>query len=315
MKIAKQFIVSSLFFVGSCSSLSEGNVEPNNQNPVCHNNHPIWSPNGNEIVFDGRRGDAHEIFIYNFTTKDVKQLSNSPGRDAHPYWSPTAEKIVFQSPRATEIGFLVDIYSMDADGSNVLRLTKNPGFSGVPTWSPDGELIVFQFKPMEKDEDFEKNQWNLYTVKPDGSMQQQLTNLDANDQVPGWAADSQSIIFHSDRTGNNQLYTMNIDGSELRQITFTEFDDSSGSFSPDGKRIAYKSSRNGTRELYVMNRDGGAPLMLTEGYSVNGIPSWSPDSRQLAFHSNKSGNGELYVIEIESKNIRKIAPCDLTTVQ
>jgi Tol biopolymer transport system component len=37
----------------------------------------------------------------------------------------------------------LDIYVMDADGSNVTRLTTTPVLEMSPDWSPDGSAIAF----------------------------------------------------------------------------------------------------------------------------------------------------------------------------
>lgn len=37
----------------------------------------------------------------------------------------------------------VEVYVVDADGSNVARLTESEGFDGFPAWSPDGTKIAF----------------------------------------------------------------------------------------------------------------------------------------------------------------------------
>ncbi|MFN2514405.1 MAG: TolB family protein, partial [Pyrinomonadaceae bacterium] len=49
-------------------------------------------------------------------------------------------KLVFTSTRDGDL----DIYTMDANGSNVRRLTNELGYDGGPFWSKDGKQIVYR---------------------------------------------------------------------------------------------------------------------------------------------------------------------------
>lgn len=73
----------------------------------------------------------------------LKDLSNSPASfDGHPDWSPDGSKIAFESNRDTP-GFGVDVYVMNADGSDATRLTNNgaPGNTFPEDWFPSWQPI------------------------------------------------------------------------------------------------------------------------------------------------------------------------------
>jgi dipeptidyl aminopeptidase/acylaminoacyl peptidase len=67
-----------------------------------------------------------------------------------------------------------------------------------PDWSPDGSKILF--------ESTRDGEFALYTVKPDGSGLQKLTNGEANDAQARWSRDGRQIVFISNRDGRDQLY-------------------------------------------------------------------------------------------------------------
>jgi Tol biopolymer transport system component len=89
----------------------------------------------------------------------------------------------------------------------VRQLTSNDGpFDGAPAWSPDSRRIAFV---SARDGNFQ-----IYTMRADGSDQNRLTFNDAFDAFPAWSPDGRRIAFVSTRDGNDEVYTMRADGSQ-----------------------------------------------------------------------------------------------------
>lgn len=101
--------------------------------------------------------------------------------------------------------FLVNIDAAGA-GSNPVRLTGDEEAENYPSWSPDGKRLVYTRA---------FNGSAIYTLNPDGSDLQQLTDNATNNGDPAWSPDGSVITFGSDREGGNQLnvFAMNADGS------------------------------------------------------------------------------------------------------
>ena len=73
----------------------------------------------------------------------------------------------------------MDIYVMDADGSNQRNLTNNDRRDEEPSWSPDGKRIVFTSVLNGV-----RRNWDIYVMDADGSNQQNLTNHRDRDWHP-----------------------------------------------------------------------------------------------------------------------------------
>ena len=199
-------------------------------------------------------------------------------------------KIVFTSYRD---GGSPEIYTMEADGSNVQRLTNNPGFDLSPKWSPDGSRIAFV--------SIRDNNVGIYVMNADGSNQTRLTNNPGGDESPEWSPDGTRIVFTSNRGGDNRdIYVINADGSNQTRLTNSPGIDGSPRWSPDGTRIVFhRISSSVPGDIYVMNADGSNQRQLiNSGYS----PRWSPDSSRIAFQSYRHGNSEIYVINADGSN-------------
>ena len=103
---------------------------------------PAWSPNGKEIAFMSARagyvsvflmsaeGDTPEHPAVNLTPKDAGD-PNSAWLSRAPSWSKNGKQIYFMSFRPSTAGD-VEVFVMNADGSQPTRLTNATGEDGGP---------------------------------------------------------------------------------------------------------------------------------------------------------------------------------------
>ena len=199
--------------------------------------------------------------------------------------SPLTGSIVYNS---RPDGINLEIYSMNADGSNQLRLTNNAAADYDPSVSSVGARIAFVSDRDKNDE--------IYVMNSDGTGQMRLTkNLD-RDLNPSFSTDGTKIVFSSLRDGNWEIYIMDSNGANQTRLTTNTFLDDEPSFSPDGTKIVFRSNRDGNPEIYVMNVDGSSQTRLTNSANVDNEPVFSPDGSMIAFRSFRDGNSEIYVM-------------------
>jgi Tol biopolymer transport system component len=199
-----------------------------------------------------------------------------------------------------------EIYSMNADGTNVRRLTHSPKYDGAGTWSPDGRKLLFYSQ---------RTGGEVWVMNADGSRQRNLSRNRAWDSPGTWSPDGRKILFTSNRDGNNELYVMNADGTGQRILSpAPSSQEWAGGWSPDGRRIAFSTDRDGNWEIYVMNADGSKPRNITHTPTNDGgIPfagaAWSTDGRIL-FASTRDtrdqDDPELYSITADGSDVRRL---------
>lgn len=156
--------------------------------------------------------------------------------------------------------------------------------------------ILFQSMPKEKCEEYEEyivltstrnGNYEIYSMKPDGSELRRLTYNQFDDYNPSISPDGQRIAFVSHRDGDYEIYIMNFDGSNQTRVTHSVGGDDFPAWSPDGKRIAFTSWRDDNSEIYVMNVDGTNQVNLTNNPADDVVPAWSPDGNRMIFESSR----------------------------
>jgi TolB protein len=236
---------------------------------------PNWRADGRKIAFMSDRvtttnpeGDS-EIFIMKADGSHQRQITFNALDDQEPAWSPDGRMIVFVrdfDPIQGEIDY--DLFTMNADGTDQRNLTSSPGvLDAEPNWSADGRRIAF-VSDRDGGGDYE-----VYTMRPNGSSVRQLTFNDAEEFHPDWSPDSRRITFTTDRDGDFEVYAMRADGSDPTNVTADPAgDDAVSAWSPDGEKIVYITEF----DIFTMNADGSDKVGLTRGPAFDFESDWQP---------------------------------------
>ncbi|MEC9374017.1 MAG: DPP IV N-terminal domain-containing protein, partial [Planctomycetota bacterium] len=149
--------------------------------------------------------------------------------------------------------------------------------------------------------------YDVYTMKPDGSDQRNLT---ANDAVD-WAYASDDRIFYvsnRDRPsgGGYDLFVTRPDASFSWKITQFPIYDSIVGISRDGERFAVASRKDGDGEIYLIDIAGRELAQLTDNDAHESDPDLSPDGRSIVFRSDRDGPWDLYIMNLDGANVRRL---------
>lgn len=172
---------------------------------------PAFSPDGATLVYAHGVDDGVDLFAVPSAGGSPRRLSVGRGSDnVSPSFSPDGRRLVFMSGRAGH----PELYTMDADGTNVDLLTPldlgESAYRASPDWSPDGRLVAFQSRIA--------GTFQLMTVSLRDRSLRQLTS-DGRNEHPAWAPDARHLVFMSDRGGSRQLWVMDAESGRTRQLT------------------------------------------------------------------------------------------------
>jgi len=273
--------------------------------------------------------------------RNVRQLTPG-GENAEAYFSFDGKKLIFQSTRAP---YRCDqIFTMNADGSNLQLVSTGKGRTTCAYFTPDGSRIIYASTHLGSPDcppvpDRSAGYvWPLYrtfdifSARPDGSDLKRLTTADGYDAEGTVSPDGRKIIFTSTRDGDIELYEMNIDGSGQRRLTHEVGYDGGAFYSQDGQWIVWRASRPKSAEdaaqfknllakdlvmpakleIMIMRADGSDKRQLTSNGAANFAPYFHPNGRQIIFASNvnntnpRSPNFDLFLMNRDGSGLQQI---------
>jgi TolB protein len=171
---------------------------------------PEVSPDNQAIVFTQGDGQRDTIWVMDRDGRNHRQIYAN-GWD--PSWSPDGRRILFASMLENDV---VQLMSINLDGSDLRQVTNLPLLRGRSDWSADGRWIVtYSGAPWQRE---------LYLMDADGSNPHQISPVGGNSQGPGFSPDSQWVTFtaYFDHYGQSQgceIYIIRIDGTDLTRLT------------------------------------------------------------------------------------------------
>jgi TolB protein len=169
------------------------------------------SPTGDAIVFTSTRDGDPELYKINIDGTGLVRLTNTPGYDGGAFFSPDGKQIVYRANHpegeaelATYDEIIKDhlvrptrleIFVMNADGSDQRQVTRNGKANFAPFFHPDGKRIIFS----SNQGDPNGRNFDLYLIGVDGEGQEQVTFSDTFDGFPMFSRDGKTLVFASNR--------------------------------------------------------------------------------------------------------------------
>ncbi|RFZ94241.1 tolB protein precursor [Mucilaginibacter conchicola] len=108
-----------------------------------------WSPDGKSVVFQGMSEGQSDLYLYNFDSKQVKQLTNDKFSDYQPNFSKDGKHVIYSSDRATydkslSQAITFNLAELDLETGKVTNINVFDGANNLnPQYSADGSQVYF----------------------------------------------------------------------------------------------------------------------------------------------------------------------------
>ncbi len=199
---------------------------------------PSWSPDGQWIVFGfggyllARNTAVAKLMLVRRDGTDLTELTSGTPNAGFPSFSADGKEVVYRSWGPNEDGLRI----INLETKKVRVLTDQ--LDNLPDWSVKNR-IVFTRKSAD-------NNFDIYTINPDGTDLKRLTYFPASDAHAVWSWDGTRIMWDGSEYGfkdeaalydnsfqpYGQIWVMNADGSGKRAITDSHWEDSMPVFVP-----------------------------------------------------------------------------------
>lgn len=267
-----------------------------------------FSPDGKQLAYNRvfrefrtwkryRGGQADEIWLYDFESKETTKLTDNPAQDIFPMWQ--AGSIYFVSER--DDNRQSNLFRFDLATKETKQLTDFTEFA-VKFPSPGAEAIVFE------------NGGYIYRFDL-GTQQTEKVPIEIHDDRAigrdGWKDASKTISsFEISPEGNRavlgargDVFSVPAKNGPTRNLTDSPgVHERNAVWSPDGQWIAYVSDQTGEDEIWMRPQSGAgeARQLTTGGDTYKYHIRWSPDSKRLVWGDKKN---RLQYVNVETKEV------------
>lgn len=168
-----------------------------------------WCHRGGKLVFTSTRDGDLDLYEMN-EGGEVRRLTDAIGYDGGAFYSPDCREIVWRASRPE--GVKLDIYKsllakgmvapsamelfvMDADGTNQRQITKNGAANFCPYFTPDGKKLIYSSNAGSKN----GREFDLWMIDKNGGEAERITYAEGFDGFPMFSPDGLYIVWASNR--------------------------------------------------------------------------------------------------------------------
>ena len=194
---------------------------------------PVYSPDGQSILFSSNRSGNLDLWQMNLAAGSVRKITDDAAEDWDPGFTPDGKKIVWSSGRTGNL----EIWMANADGSEAHQVSHDGVDAENPTATADGQWILYN--------SFNQKHLGIWRVHPDGTGASSV--VAGRDVVPDVSPDGKYVAYLADgRTTRATVRVVRIaDGAMTRCIIPVPAPPHTTAilgrmrWMPDGKSIAF----------------------------------------------------------------------------
>jgi tricorn protease len=280
---------------------------------------------GDKLIYDDLKGYeslwrkhhtssvTHDIWLYDFKTKQYTQLTQFNGEDRNPVFDSNDNDFYYLTEESGSFNIYKSSLSDPSKNAAITHFSKDP--VRFLTRANDNTLC-FGFNG------------ELYTMKAGGEPQKIPVRVAADGRetldkiVPVNEKFTEMKLSPNGKefayVFRGEIFVTSMEGGVTKRITNTPWQERSVSFSPDGRSLVYAAEKDSNWDVYttsIVRKEEPyfyastvlkeEPVIATPAEEFQ--PSYSPDGKEVAYLENRV---VLKVINLKTKATRTIMPAD-----
>lgn len=93
---------------------------------------PSWSPDGTKIAYCAKTAGVRQIWVYDFSTKEERQLTKGSKNKENPTWAPNSLHLIYNSSDMDAS----ELYLINLNQSDATKISSGAGDKRFPNWEP-----------------------------------------------------------------------------------------------------------------------------------------------------------------------------------
>ena len=282
---------------------------------------PVWSPDGKYLLFTGSAEPsgfglrpkmdwwtvpveggaavplgARDLFLQ----RDIQQMFQQRFISPH-QWVADGNYVLFHAASGGGASNLWRV-QISADGRRLIgepqRLTSGTGEQD-PSATQDGRIA---FVNAIQDWDIWKLPIDANAAGVRGEPERVISGL-SRDVIPSIPADARTLIYTSDRAGNDDIWLRDLATGRDTPITVSDTGEYRGEISPDGSRVVFNRRENDQTSLYVKDLATETEKRVLEG--ISSLMGWMPGGKKVLYYT-PSPNVVFRVVDVDTGHVSDV---------
>ncbi|MCX8105633.1 MAG: PDZ domain-containing protein [Ignavibacterium album] len=290
-------------FIFDFDKMTSENISKN----IANDEMPMWKENKIYFLSDRDKNQRYNIWVYDLSTKQNKQLTFFDKFDVR-FPSIGENEIVFEAGgllylldlstekiREVKVNVVTDGATLLTQNENVEKLIQNFSISY------NGSRALFEARG------------EIFSVPAENGAVINLTQSSGSaERYPSWSPNGKYIAYFSDKTGEYQLTIRDIEKPNEEKV-LTSFEDGfryNIYWSPDSKKLVF-IDQTMTINLYDLTSDKltkvDKQLWYYEGGLRNFTVGWSSDSRYFTYAKDQENRtSSIAIYDIKEGKVRQL---------
>lgn len=191
-------------------------------------------------------------------------------------------QIAFASDRTG----IMQVWMMNADGTQQHQITSISDGACQPTWSPDGMRLAFTSPCRGKQDKYPGS--SLYIINVDGTGLVPLPTNPEGEYDPAWSPTGRYIAFTSLSNNRSSIFRIDLENQAKEDLSQSSaYSDKQPAWNPTGTELAFVRQFS-TGTIWKMSNTGLPQNIYTQSGNVNNLwPAWSQDGSILFYSQTK----------------------------